>query len=128
MSRWSDPGSKEKIKNVLIDPEHIEARTKLFEDTYQGKIDTWDYQWSFCRLINSGLSVVPSVNLISNIGFGADATHTTAQSSLGNIQREELHFPLRENKTVVADRKYDDLFFRSGKSSWIERLMSKFKK
>lgn len=38
--------------------------------------DTWDWQWLFCRIMNSGLSVVPASSLISNCGFGPDAAHT----------------------------------------------------
>lgn len=38
----------------------------------------WDVDWSRF-LLSSGLhSVVPSVNLVNNIGFGVNATHTTA--------------------------------------------------
>jgi hypothetical protein len=40
------------------------------------KVDTWNYQWVYnCWLIND-LSVYQNVNLVSNIGFGANTTHT----------------------------------------------------
>lgn len=39
-------------------------------------LDTWDYQWVFTVLANNGLTVAPNVNLISNIGFNSQATHT----------------------------------------------------
>ena len=39
-------------------------------------IDTWDYQLIFSIWSNNGLSIVPTKNLVSNIGFGEDATHT----------------------------------------------------
>ena len=38
--------------------------------------DTWDLQWQYTLLINNGLAVLPNINLISNIGFDGDATHT----------------------------------------------------
>jgi hypothetical protein len=50
----------------------------IFYQMRQHKIDTWDYPWTFSIWINRGLSIVPYTNMISNIGFGADATHTTA--------------------------------------------------
>jgi len=40
------------------------------------EIDTWDYQWTFTMWYYKGLAILPNVNLISNIGFGQDATHT----------------------------------------------------
>jgi hypothetical protein len=49
---------------------------KMFEETFQGEINTWDYQWRFAILISSGLCIVPKVNMVTNIGFVSDATHT----------------------------------------------------
>jgi len=40
------------------------------------KIDIWDYQWTFTMWYYKGLAILPNVNLVSNIGFGQDATHT----------------------------------------------------
>jgi len=63
---------------------------KLF---YESKPDTWDYQWALICYINGGLTALPNQNLITNVGFGIDATHTTETSkssrktgSLGEIQ------------------------------------------
>ena len=42
--------------------------------------DTWDYRWTFCCLINGGLTALPNRNLVRNVGFGKDATHTTGRS------------------------------------------------
>jgi hypothetical protein len=49
----------------------------ILDRVYEGKIDTWDYQWQFAMWRHKGFSVVPDVNLVSNIGFGRDATHTS---------------------------------------------------
>jgi hypothetical protein len=49
-----------------------------FETVGQGKIDTWDTQWIYNIYNHTGIGITPTVNLISNIGFGADATHTTS--------------------------------------------------
>jgi hypothetical protein len=43
---------------------------KRFEEVYMiPNKKTWDYQWQFAMFLNDGLSVVPNVNLISNIGI-----------------------------------------------------------
>jgi hypothetical protein len=39
-------------------------------------LNTWDYQWCFHVLLNFGFSLAPTTNLIENIGFGGQATHT----------------------------------------------------
>ena len=60
-------------------PSHLPFKQRWINDlerTFNKEIDTWDYQYSFSNLINNGLSIIPNVNLISNIGFGVNATHT----------------------------------------------------
>jgi hypothetical protein len=54
---------------------------KLFAELAAGQIDTWDYQWILTVWRQGGLAVRPSANLVENIGFGADATHTMDTAS-----------------------------------------------
>lgn len=69
-------------------------------------LDTWDYQWSFVRHFNNGLSCVPRYNLVENIGFGEGATHTKARQR--SAPRFEIDFPLNENVCYIPDRTYDE--------------------
>ena len=50
-----------------------------------------------------------SINLISNIGFGADATRTKIITQLSNIDAEEMAFPLKHPKYVIRDISADSL-------------------
>lgn len=45
----------------------------------QNRIDTWDYQWIFSVWNRGGLTITPNQNLITNLGFGVDATHTSGE-------------------------------------------------
>ena len=72
----------------------------------------WSYPWGFARHRNGALSCVPSRSLIENIGFGADATHTTGGAA-PDVTRHELRFPMRENPFFVPDRRYDECFFEA---------------
>jgi hypothetical protein len=58
------------------DPREMKFWESIFDRVFEGQLDTWDYQWQLARWCRNGLSAVPSVNLVSNIGFGRDATHT----------------------------------------------------
>lgn len=49
---------------------------EIMRRTHDGLIDTWDYQWQLAVWRCRALTVVPNVNLVSNIGFGPEATHT----------------------------------------------------
>lgn len=91
----------------------------------RGKVTFWAYQWDFCRYINSGLAIIPVVNLVRNIGFGSESTHTTNNKSLlAELPLDDLVFPLQHPPCVVRDLKSDTRYF----SNLIkERLASKIK-
>ena len=80
---------------------------KVFQQTSIGEINTWDYQWTFACWNQKGLSVVPSVNLVSNLGFSADSTHTYKPSPLANMLTEKINLPLKHPKHVVRHKKAD---------------------
>jgi len=71
-----------------------------------GKMDTWAYPWAFSRHLHKGIACVSSVSLISNIGFGDDATHTFASCS-DKIYRNEINIPTCLNRDVKPDPVYD---------------------
>lgn len=79
---------------------------RLYELTYRGKIDTWDYQWDFVCKIKGGLSVIPQKNLITNLGF-LEGTHTTNYKEREKaLKRYEMKFPLIENNKILEDKRY----------------------
>jgi hypothetical protein len=75
----------------------------MFDRLERGDIDTWDYQWSFACWKRGGLTCIPAVNLVTNIGFGPQATHThNAEASLARLPRGRLEFPLSDPPLVAA--------------------------
>jgi hypothetical protein len=55
-----------------------------------GALDTWDIQWILTVWRHRALACRPNRNLVENLGFGADATHTdNANSELGRLRRSE---------------------------------------
>jgi len=86
-------------------------REKIYDKVFSGEINTWDYQWGLAKMMNSGLSIIPTVNQISNIGFGADATHV---QQIGNpfadLPRAEMKFPLHHPKNLDRDADADTAF------------------
>lgn len=87
--------------------------TAAFDAVHAGQIDTWDYQWLFCSFVNSGLSVLPTRNLVRNIGFTGEATHTTdAAAWVGRLPVHSMDFPLRHPEGIKRDAASD---------RWVER-------
>lgn len=73
----------------------------------------WDWQWIYFQIKNKQLSIVPSVNLVTNIGFHNDATHT---KETGNpaafLETHPLQFPLVHPKNIRADIKYEEQYVK----------------
>ena len=87
--------------------------SSIFNDLYTGKIDHWDYRWILSCWVQNGITASPVVNLVKNIGFGPDATHTKDPgSSLALVQEHELAFPLKHPAMICRNVKADILMDR----------------
>lgn len=79
----------------------------IYIQTKSGNIDTWDYQWTFCLWNNEMLTVLPNYNLVSNIGFGKDATHTNVISRFSELPSFDFvlkNHPVDIGRNIAADR------------------------
>ena len=107
MVLWKDEEVRNRLRDVYCDDKAFELRRKPFDEIVAGRLDTWDYQWTFARLIQSGLSIVPCRNIVSNIGFRSDATHTKRGAPRGCGTLQKIDFPLVSPPCVVPDREYE---------------------
>jgi hypothetical protein len=104
------------LDDILNDASVVEVWQKNFQDVHDGKVDTWDYQWVFACWVQSGLTILPNVNLISNIGFGVEATHTrSADNKSANLPVEAISLPLQHPEFVVRNLDADKYFEHSSK-------------
>ncbi|MBW7840188.1 MAG: glycosyltransferase family 2 protein [Chitinophagaceae bacterium] len=70
---------------------------------------TWDWQWSYYQLGHKLLSVVPAKNLVTNIGFHNEATHTLAENNpSANIPAVAMEFPLVHPDKIIPDFGYEE--------------------
>lgn len=77
---------------------------RTFDSVFSQQIDTWDYKWTYSVWRQQALSVTPPSNLVDNIGFFTDATHTLARPEwLDRLRTEPLSFPLNPANDIVAD-------------------------
>jgi hypothetical protein len=78
---------------------HSSYWTECFDKTRAGLIDTWDYPWIYTVIEQGGLACCPTRNMISNLGFGPDGTHTKSSGPdadpLSNRPHANVEFPLR---------------------------------
>lgn len=113
MTLWPEVRDENWLFDILQDEQAFRYWSVIFQSMYEG-FDTWDYPWLFACYINQGLSVLPNINLVSNIGFGQEGTHATDTNSiLANIPVEEMQFPLKHPAFIVRDTQADNFTERT---------------
>ena len=94
MRAWNTLAKEDWLAKVFAAHGQVEFWRTRFDMAAGQKIDTWDYQWNFAAWMNDLYTVTPNRNLISNIGFGPEATHTKRKGSLANMEVQGMDFPL----------------------------------
>jgi len=85
--------------------------SRMFEKTYKGQIDTWDTQWFMSNLKEKRVSITPTKNLVTNIGFGKKAHLTKELTPAANIALRPLNFPLAHPKRCIPSINLDKQIF-----------------
>ncbi|MFT5422564.1 MAG: hypothetical protein ACI89L_000329 [Phycisphaerales bacterium] len=85
--------------------------TRWLDKCARGDLNTWDVPWQLAIFEageSSGLSICPSVNLVSNIGMDEQGTHHTGESDMGELPTHPMPFPMTHpaqiERNAAADR------------------------
>lgn len=113
MQDWPHLRDSGWLARLFDHPKAIKFWRTVFQATYEKRIDTWDHQWTYACWRKNGLTALPSVNLISNVGFGDDATHTRRRSQFSHMKVKPLDFPLRHPPAIVRDLQADEFTQRN---------------
>lgn len=104
--------ASEKFRKFLQTKEERKYWKALLEELRFGKEDVWDGQWQYSIWRHGGLSIIPNVNLVSNIGFGKDATHTISpESILSSIPTRSIG-DITNPKAIAQNIKADQRGFK----------------
>ena len=126
ISLWDDDKNKFLIKKHLENKYYFEyyaAEFSKYNTINQNHV--WDYQWFFCRIQSNSLSIVSTVNLMSNIGFGDESTHTNnPNDKRSKMTKYNISFPLRKS-TIKRDKLFDWLIFNRFTSKKRKTLIKK---
>lgn len=103
---------------------------RYFRKLRAGMYSAWDAKWMFAIWNADGLCITPNVNLVRNIGFGPDATHTTQSGENGTEDLGRMDEVIRHPSTMEPDADADrKLYMRNYRVTLIELLrhhLSKF--
>jgi hypothetical protein len=102
LTDWPRFKAERLLSEIFEHPKAVKFWTGIFDAMYEKRgPDTWDYQWLYTCLRDNLVTAVSSVNLIANIGFRPDATHTTETDSRFMLAASEIEFPLRHPYSAV---------------------------
>ncbi|MBM9614405.1 hypothetical protein JWJ90_08885 [Desulfobulbus rhabdoformis] len=105
--QWQD--SNDWLKKT---PDQLERRywNTIFDQVMAGAIDSWAYLWTANVWHGGGLTATPNANLVTNIGFGPDATHTLTATEQDGVPTQPLG-PLTHPSLIEQDRHADQYVF-----------------
>jgi hypothetical protein len=100
----SEPISKKMLLSKNIPGSYITNVQRALS----GKLDSWAFIWSISNIFKNRLTIIPSQNMVSNIGFGLESTHT--KYSIGKVEAvhhklKKLHHP----QIILPNPEFDTL-------------------
>jgi len=102
----------EQLKSFFCRKSERDYWLNIYDSMILKKIDTWDYQLVLCMFFYEKLSIIPNINLISNIGFGENSTHTVdANSPFASNKISEI-YPIVYPHIIKRDKKADKYYYR----------------
>ncbi len=97
----------------------------MFRQMKSGKIDTWDFQWLFAHLFHDCLTIIPNVNLVSNIGLVG--THMKNRIFKNSRMKNSTFpiMPLTFNSKKIQDKNADYMLYKLNFRTNILKLIVK---
>lgn len=99
------PGARKKAMRHMLSKAH--------------ELDSWALPFAVHCQRQGYLSVVPEVNLVENIGFGARSTHTIFEDFVSQVPATRIAFPLRHPEVVQANPDVDTWESRLDAREWL---------
>lgn len=113
--------------------DEINYWTSIFDLVYNNEIDSWAYPWLLSCWKSNMLTVTPNKNLVTNIGFRKDSTHTkNSRSKFANMEAHDLSDGLRISNPkapIVQNKGADRYTFQNhyASSSRLNKIKKKIK-
>ncbi len=109
---WEDREIRNTIAKNIRTKKYFSYYSNIFNQNCKtGQTHAWDYQWFFARILNNTVSVVSTVNQLSNIGFGIESTHTpNPDDRIANLPVYNVQFPLIHPR-LKTDKLFDWVIF-----------------
>jgi len=134
-SGWKDLRGEGWLEGWLGSKEEAKYWRRIFDGIARGEVDSWAYPWTFSCWKEHGLIILPSVNLVSNVGFGGYSTNTKNKNSKrSELKTEPICLPLDHPDGVIRNYEFDRFTSRhvlgigKGKSRILEICKNEIRK
>jgi hypothetical protein len=109
IKKWNKINKTKLLRGLHPNIENQLYWKKIFDDIYKiTPNDIWDYQFFFSCFTQNQLAIIPSRNLVSNIGHDIGATHTVDINSIqANVPKYSMIFPLVHPDEIKRNVEYD---------------------
>lgn len=108
MKLWPQVKAENYLQDIFENDLAIRCWSNVFQQVYDGHLDTWDYPWQLSCWVRNGLTILPNINLVSNIGFEAEGTHTKGENPLANLPNYNMSFPLKHPPFIIRNSQADN--------------------
>ncbi len=107
LKNWNNKKLKKNFyKNLKNYPIFLQILEDRCSKIKKNKINSaWDYQWFFSTISRNMIGIIPSVNLVRNLGFDERSTHTKSNKKLYSIKSHKINFPLKHNNEFLINKK-----------------------
>lgn len=111
MPGWQERRAKDWLTDYLGDRAIADLWTQRFDSICDpNRNDIWSYQFQYACWLHNAMSIRSNVNLITNVGIGADGTHTKqVMSDMPFNTLDAMAFPLNHPTAMKRDLEGDRL-------------------
>lgn len=102
MTRWAELRGTDWLRSRVGSGTAAWYWKTVFDDCAsrkRGSLSSWAVPWTYSCWKEELSAILPSLNLVSNIGFGEQSTHTVKRNRFANMTTESMCFPLRHATT-----------------------------
>lgn len=101
MNNWTEFRDSGCLKTVFSDISAQYYWEQIFQKMSEpNSRQHWDYKLFLSSIMNNSLNILPNINLVSNIGFGENATNCKKNSWVSNLPTFDMNFPLKHPPSI----------------------------
>lgn len=130
MKNWGKEDKVNFLKPWCCSLKHRQDMLNVFDQHCMNNDPwAWSYAWIYACWANNSLSIIPTQNLVSNIGFGPNATNTFYKQNKfeGFPQKRGSYESINHPKEISRCMEFDKTYYKMEKGSLIRRVKNKMK-